>query len=314
MARYSDFLNLPHFALKKFQSVPGEVMMLTRRQQFLLMTPLVLLLIPFLLWPGLFGLFASFTNYVPYQRIRLQFVGLDNYASILQDSDFQASIRNIIVLTVVTVSIELSLGLTIAYALRRPFRGRSIVRFILLLPWLISPVATGVMWHFMFDTQKGLVNFWPALVGLPSPPSALSSGLAIFAVMAVDIWRKVPFVSFLALPGVLAISPAQWDNARLEGLSFLSQIRHIVVPHTRLLLLTIAMLLVGDALGTSDLIFILTGGGPVSETMTPGLYSYLRAIRSFNWQAGATSAWLIALAIFLVGAGYVFLARRGANL
>jgi multiple sugar transport system permease protein len=253
---------------------------------------------------------ASFTNYVPYQRIQLQFVGLNNYASILEDRDFQASIRNIVVFTVVTVVIELSLGLTIAYAFRRPFRGRSLVRLILLLPWLVSPVATGVMWHFLFNTENGLVNFWPTLVGLPAPPSALSSGLAIFAVMGVDIWRKVPFVSFLALPGVLAISPAQWDNAQLEGLSFMSRMRHIVLPHTRLLLLTIAMLLVGDALGTSDLIFILTGGGPVSETMTPGLYSYLRAIRSFDWRTGATSAWLIALTIILVGVAYVFLSRR----
>jgi multiple sugar transport system permease protein len=251
---------------------------------------------------------------VPYQRIRLQFVGLNNYTSILQDSDFQASVRNIVIFTIITVILELSLGLTIAYALRRPFRGRSLVRLILLLPWLISPVATGVMWHFLFNAEKGLVNFWPALVGLPSPSSPLSSGLAIFAVMGVDIWRKVPFVSFLALPGMLAISPAQWDNAQLEGLSFLTRMRHIVVPHTRLLLLTIAMLLVGDALGTSDLIFILTGGGPVSETMTPGLYSYLRAIRSFDWQAGATSAWLIALMILIIGFGYIFLSRREANI
>lgn len=141
--------------------------MLTRRQQFLFMMPLVLLLFAFLIWPALFGLFTSFTNYDPYQHIRPQFVGLDNFVGILQDSDFQASIRNIIVLTVVAVSIKLSFGMTIAYALRRPFRGRSIIRIILLLPWLISPAATGVMWHFMFSTQLGVVNFWPAPVDLP---------------------------------------------------------------------------------------------------------------------------------------------------
>jgi multiple sugar transport system permease protein len=287
--------------------------MLTRQQRMLFLAPLALFLIPFLVWPALLGLFASFTNYVPFQRISVQFVGLDNYLSILRDGDFQASIRNIVVFIIVTVTVELSLGLTIAYALRRPFRGRSFVRLILLLPWLISPVASGVMWHFLFNTENGLVNFWPALVGLPSPPTALSSGFAIFAVMGVDIWRKVPFVSFLALPGLLGISAAHWDHAQIEGLSFFSQMRHIVLPNTRLLLLTITMLLVGDALGTSDLIFILTGGGPVSETMTPGLFSYLRAIRSFDWSAGATSAWLIALAIILVGIGYVFLSRREVN-
>src|SRR5476651_647489 len=100
-----------------------RLIMLTRRQQFLFLSPLALVLIPFLLWPALFGLFASFTNYVPYQHITLQFVGLDNYTSILRDTDFQAAIHNVIVFTVVTVAVELSLGMTIAYALRRPFKG-----------------------------------------------------------------------------------------------------------------------------------------------------------------------------------------------
>ncbi len=287
--------------------------MLTRRQQVIFLTPLALVLIPFLLWPALFGLLASFTNYVPYQHISLQFVGLDNYANILRDPDFQAAIRNVTVFTVITITLELCLGVTIAYALRKPFRGRSLVRFVLLLPWLVSPVANGVMWHFLFNPERGIVNFWPALVGLPRPPALLSSGLAIFAVMGVDIWRKVPLVSFLVLPGLLAIPAGQWDHADVEGLSFLSRIRHIVVPHIRLLLLTITLLLIGDALGTAEGLLVLTSGGPGSETITPGLYSYTRAVKTFDWLTGATSAWLIALAIVLVGVCYVILSRREAN-
>ena len=287
--------------------------MLTRRQQLLFLTPLTLVLIPFLLWPALFGLFASFTNYVPYQHITLQFVGLDNYATILRDTDFQAAIRNVTVFTIATVAVELSLGMTIAYALRRPFQGRSLVRFVLLLPWLVSPVANGVMWHFLFNPERGIVNFWPALVGLPHPPSPLGPGLAIFAAMGVDIWRKVPLVSFLVLPGLLGIPAGQWDHADVEGLSFLNRMRHIVVPHIRLLLFTITLLLIGDALGTAEGIQILTGGGPGSETITPGLFSYDRAIKTFDWLTGATSAWLIALAIVLVGVCYILLSRHEAN-
>ncbi|MEP7287567.1 MAG: sugar ABC transporter permease [Chloroflexota bacterium] len=283
--------------------------MLTRRQQLLFLTPLAAILIPFLLWPALLGLFASFTNYDPYQRTSLQFVGLNNFATILRDSDFQAAIRNIIVFAIITTALELVLGISIAYALRRPFRGRSLVRFVLLLPWLVSPVANGVMWHFLFDPERGIVNFWPALVGLPHLPPPLSRGLAIFAVMAVDIWRKVPLVSFLVLPGLLAIPAGQWDHATIEGLSFYSRIRHIVVPHIRLLLLTITLLLIGDTLGTAEGLWELTSGGPGSETITPGLYSYARVLHTYDSQSGATSAWLIGLAIVLLGVCYMILSR-----
>src|SRR5437899_2912110 len=110
--------------------------MLTQRQRIAFLLPIALILIPFLIWPALFGFFASFTNYVPFQTPTLRFVGLNNYTSILTNADFRASIRNILIFTVVTVAADLLIGTAIAYALRKPFRGRSIVRFILLIPWL----------------------------------------------------------------------------------------------------------------------------------------------------------------------------------
>ncbi len=287
--------------------------MIPRSQKVLFLTPLALILIPFLLWPALFGLLASFTNYAPFQTSPLHFLGVENYQRILQDADFRAAIRNVILFTVVTVAVELTLGLAVAYALRKPFRGRSLVRLILLLPWLVSPIANGVMWHFLLNPNDGALNFGFALFGLPHIADVLSLQLALVTVMTVEIWRKVPFVTFLILPGLLSIPPVQWDAADLEGLSVWTRMRHIVLPRLRLLLLTITLLLIGDALGTSDSILILTGGGPASVTMTPGLYSYRQAMKGFDWSAGATSAWLIAAAVLLIGTCYVFLYQREAR-
>jgi len=286
---------------------------LSRRWKLAFLAPLAFILAVFLIGPALFGLAASFTNYEPFQKINLQFVGIENYSRVIQDSDFQASVRNVAILTIGSVLAELSLGVAIAYALREPFRGRNLLRLVLLIPWLVSPVANGVMWHFIFDTEKGIVNYWPALLGLPRPPSPLSSGLALITMIGVEVWRTTPLVSFLVLPGLLGIPRAQWDQADIEGLPFILRIRHIVVPRLRLLLLTITLLLVGNALGTSESVLILTGGGPGSETITPGLYSYRQATQAFDWQAGATSAWLIAGAILIVGALYVTQFQREAN-
>ena len=284
--------------------------MLRPRQRVLFFVPLALILIPFLLWPALLGLITSFTNYVPFQKLTLRFVGFSNYARILNDSDFRAAIANVSVFVIASVAVELLLGIAIAYVLRKPFRGRPLVRFILLIPWLVSPVANGVMWHYLFNTENGLVNFLPAALGLPHPPSPLSSGLALIAAMSIEIWRKTPLVSFLVLPGIVAIPAVQWDQAELEGLSPIARMRHIVLPRLRVLLLTVGLLLTGDALGTSDSIVILTGGGPGSETMLPGLYSYRQAFQTFDWTGGSTSAWLIMAAVLIVGVVYVLLLRR----
>jgi multiple sugar transport system permease protein len=284
-----------------------------QRQRVLFLLPFALIVTAFTIWPAIFGLAASLTNYAPFQRTPVRFVGLTNYANVLKDSDFQAAIRNITLFTAVTVVAELTVGVAVGYTLREPFRGRSIIRFMLLIPWLLSPVANGVMWHYVLNTDSGLLNFWPALLGLPRLPSPLNVDLALLTVMAVDIWRKTPLVIFLVLPGILAIPAAQWDLAELEGMATFTRIRHIVLPRLRLLLLTITLLLIGDALGTSDSILILTGGGPASATMTPGLYSYRQALNGFDWITGSTSAWLIAAAVLLVGLCYLILTRREAN-
>lgn len=284
--------------------------MLTHRQRVVLLLPLGLVLLPFLLWPALFGLFASFTNYAPLQT-KVHFVGLHNYLAVLRDQLFIRSIANVFWMTVVAVPIELAAGLAVAYALRRPFRGRGPLRVALLLPWLISPIGNGVMWHFLFSNQVGVLDFVSAWLRVPRVSSPLGlHGFALPITTGIDIWRKTPLVSFLLVPGVLAIPGDQWDQATLDGARLWHRIADIALLWLRPLLLTIALLLIGDTLGTFDSILILTGGGPGSETMTPGLYSYQQAFQVNNWTVGATVAWLIAAAVLLVGVGYLVLMRR----
>src|SRR5438034_9535105 len=123
--------------------------MLTTRQRIILLTPLGLVLVPFLFWPAAFGLVASFTNYGPLERSP-RWVGLANYAAVLGNQQFRAAAFNSAAFTLITVAAELALGLALAGLLRKPFAGRGLVQVALLLPWLVSPIANGVMWHFLF--------------------------------------------------------------------------------------------------------------------------------------------------------------------
>ncbi len=288
--------------------------MIIRRQRLtlLLLLPFGLLVVPFLIAPAVFGLFASFTNFAPFENA-LQFVGFKNYLNLLRDDVFRASVRNTLLLVVCTVTLEMLIGFGIAWSLRKPFRGRALTRFVLLIPWLISPIASGLMWHYLFSDLNGILNFWFATIGRQSLIYPLNPGLALLTVILTDVWRKAPFVSFLVLPGLLSILPDQWDQARLDGLRSPGQIRHVALPHLRLLLLTIMLLLIGESLGSFENTLMLTGGGPGIETQTVGLYSFENAFKGFNWTGGTTSVWFIVVTVLVVGGVYLLISRQSVG-
>jgi len=283
---------------------------LTWSERLFLYGPLGIVLSIWLIVPALLGLVATITNYGPAQPA-VHWVGLHNFEVILADRAFAAAILNIAVFTLVAVPLQLVVGFSLAYLLRQPFRGRTVVRLLLLLPWLVSPVASGVMWHFLFGSETGFLNFAARSLGMPSLPSPLSQhGLDLLAVVLVETWRVAPLVAFLLLPGLTAIPRERWEDALLDGLATLGKIRHVAVPAMAPLILAVTMLLIGGALATFDSVLTMTGGGPGTETMTPALYSHDMAFTAGNWPAGAASGWLIGGAVLLAGLVYVRLAGR----
>ena len=287
-------------------------MRLSRRDQVVLCVPLALLLVGWLVGPAVLGLLATFTTYSPFAT-GVSFVGLANYSTVLRDPQFAAAAGNIAIFTAVAVPLELVAGFVIAYALREPLRGRAALRVLLLLPWLVSPIGSGVMWHYLLGSTTGIAGYVLGWLGLNATSPLGDLRLAPAVVVAVEVWRVAPFVAFLLLPGLIAIPRERWDVARLSGASWPAQIVDIALPSVRPLLLTVTMLLIGLALGSFDAVLILTGGGPGNATMTPALFSYASAFETNDWLAGAASAWLIAGAVLAVGAAYVWLAPERNN-
>jgi multiple sugar transport system permease protein len=285
---------------------------MTARQHLLLLVPLAALLLPFLFWPAAAGLLSSFTDYEPGLG-HLRFIGLQNYTAVLDNEDVRTAFRNIGLISVIAVPAELLAGTVIAYALRSPFRGRGLIRIALLIPWFLSPIAVGVMWHFLYG-KAGLLSFVAALFYLPPISSPVSlPRWALAGVIVTEIWRKAPLASFLLLPGVLAIPSDRWEHAELEGVPLGGRLRHILFPPIRVLLLTVALLLVGDTLGTFDSVLVMTGGGPGTATLTPALYSFQQAFKAYNWPFGVAAAWLVVAAVIPLGLGYLALAHPGGD-
>lgn len=285
-------------------------MRLTRRDRLVLFAPLAVLLSGGLALPALLGLFATFSTYSPFAT-STRFTGVENYLAVIQDPQFGAAARNIAVFTVVAVPLELLIGFGLAYVLRRPIRGRGLWRVLLLLPWLVSPIANGVMWHFLLVGATSILDFgsgWLGQADVASPIGDLR--LALPTIIAIEVWREAPFVTFLLLPGLSSVPSELWEHATLDGASWIRQVFVVALPTLRPLLLAVTMLLVGLSLGTFDTVLILTGGGPGTASLTPALYSYNQAFIINNWPTGAASAWLIAAAVLCVGLLYMKLAGR----
>ena len=284
--------------------------MLTVRQRLLLAAPFLGLVTVGLIGPLVLGLLATLTTFAPGNRTPV-FVGLANYGRLLRDVDFLASARNVTVLATIGAGLQLILGLGLALLLRRPFPGRHVVRVLLLVPWLVSPIASGVMWHFLLGSRGGLLDFVAASLGLGSVSSPTGvPALALPTVALIESWRMVPLAAFLLLPAMEAIPSPRWESARLEGAGVLARIRHVAIPGARPMLAAVLLLLVGNALGTFDSVLILTGGGPGSSTLTPGLYAYQHALQSNDWALGAAAGWMVVGAVALVGLAYGRAARR----
>jgi len=286
---------------------------LTHRDHILLFAPLAILIGGWLIIPALVGLSATLTTYSPLTTA-VAFVGWQNYSDVLHDPQFGEAVRNVAIFALVAVPLELGLGFAIAYLLRRPIRGRSWWRGLLLLPWLVSPIAAGVMWHYLFSGATGIVSFVLGWLGLPEAASPIGDvRLALAATIAIEVWRMAPFVTFLLLPGLVAIPEERWEQATLAGTSWFWRIVNVALPEVAPLMLSVGMLLTGLSLGAFDTILILTGGGPGTATLTPALYSYDRAFVTNDWPSGATSAWLIAVGVALVGTAYIRLSGRRSS-
>jgi multiple sugar transport system permease protein len=280
-------------------------MKVTRSERALLYGPLGIVLSIWLIVPALLGLVSTLTDYAPAEP-SVAWVGLRNFQAILADRTFASAVRNVAIFTLAAVPLQLVIGYCLADSLRRPFRGRAMARLLLLVPWLVSPIASGVMWHFLLDSQAGFVGFAFRSIGLPAPPSPLSQhGLALLTVVLVETWRVAPLVAFLLLPGLMGIPRERWEDGRIDGLSWLGTTRHVAIPGLRPVILAVTMLLIGGALATFDSVLTMTGGGPGTETMTPALYSYNKAFTFSDWPIGAAAGWLIGGAVLLAGLVYI---------
>lgn len=242
------------------------------------------------------------------------FVGLDNYSEAFRDPRFWDALGHTAFFAVTSVGLELLIGLWLALALNRAFRGRGLVRASVLVPWAIPTVVSALLWRFMFEGQHGIVN--EALVGLGvlrEPVVWFIRPVAAWVpIILADVWKTTPFVALLLLAGLQNIDASLYEAARIDGASAWRQFRYVTLPLLKPAILVALIFRTLDAFRVFDLIYALTGGGPGTSTEPIALYTFNMLLQ--NLQFGYGSALSVIVFLLTFGLALIYIKFLGAEL
>ncbi|MBW2055945.1 MAG: sugar ABC transporter permease [Deltaproteobacteria bacterium] len=263
-----------------------------------LLLPSVLFVGVLIVLPIFYNIYLSFHFVSGYDPTHPRFVALDNYVRLLGNEVFWSDLRNAIIYTFGSVLLQLSLGLSIALFLNQEFTGRNLLRGIVLLPYLIPTVCAVFMARWMLDPVQGITNVMLRTIFGFTVNWLGSPGSAMFSAMAVNTWRFFPFVEIALLARLQTISPSLYEAAEIDGASKFRRFVHITLPELAAVLFVVALLRTIWAFNDFQLIYILTGGGPMNSTETLPLLAYREAFDNNNIGMGCTVAMF--MTIFLI--------------
>lgn len=257
--------------------------------------PLVIIMAGLILWPFINAILLSLTARSVITR-KDEYVGLANYARLLRDNDFMSAVGNTILFTVASLAVKFVVGMAIALILNSRLMFRSILTGIMLLPWIVPEVVTALTWRSIYDPIFGGLNPILMQLGLINRPVAwlAEPGLAMASVIAVNVWKGIPFYTILLLAGLKAIDREQHEAAEVDGATVVQRFRHITLPGLRYVIIVTMLLSFISTFNTFGLVYLMTGGGPGGATRLFSILAYEKAIIGLRFGPGAATAFAMA--------------------
>ena len=263
--------------------------------------PLVIIMAGLIVWPFINAILLSLTvrNIVTRSN---QFVGFANYVRLWSDADFRGSVNNTILFTTASVACKLVVGMTIALLLNSRLPFRNLLTGLMLLPWIVPEVVTAMAWRSILDPIFGGLNPILLSLGLIDRPRGWLSepGLAMPSVIAVNIWKGIPFYTILLLAGLKAIDRELYEAAEVDGADALTRFRAITLPGLKYVLIVTLLLSTISTFNTFGLVYLMTGGGPGGATRLYSILAYEKAIVGLRFGPGAATAFSMAPVLALI--------------
>jgi len=277
------------------------------RTAWLLVAPSLLVILGVLLWPILSTFYLSFFIAPTGINQTRTFVGFGNYLSMLQDSAFWETIQRTIYFTVVSVGLELIIGLAVAQLIHSRPWGWQFLRFSLIIPWAVPTIVNGAMWRWIYSADFGALNGLLFQLGLIEHyiPWLTLSNAAMNLVIVADLWHTMPFVA-LILQAALATLPEDLNEAAaVDGANAFQRFWYIRLPLLRPAILVALIVRTVEAFRVFDIVYIITSGGPASRTITISYLTYLYSFSYGKQGTGAALSFLISIFTIIMAILYI---------
>jgi len=277
-----------------------------------LLSPWAISFALFGLFPFVFSLAASFSDYSPIHAGRTRWVGLSNYGRALTDPAFWGALGNTAFFVVGTIPFTTALALLLALAVQPAFRGRTLFRVGFFVPSVVSIVVLSLVFKGLY-AQAGPLNAALKALGLRTPDWLLDPATALPAIMAMDVWSASGYYMVIFLAGLEAIPRDIYDAARLEGATGWDCLTRITLPLLRPTLLFVLVVNTVRSLQIFAEVFVMTRGGPLHRTTTVVYYLYEEAFYRFNLGYACAVAYLLFLLTLLLAEVQLHLVGKPAE-
>lgn len=237
--------------------------------------PAIITILVMITFPVGYSVFMSLHDWSGGALLSPLYVGWENYRELFfEDERFLHSLWHTLYYTGLSVTIEIALGIALALVLNRGFKGRGVLRTIVLFPVMATPVAIALTWSLMFDPSIGVLNFLLESVGLPPSLWVADPNLVIPSLVLVDVWKWTPLVMLIILAGLSALPIQPYESAIIDGASSIQLFRYLTLPLLRPTISVAALFRTIDALKTFAIIYVITKGGPGTSSETLNLYAF----------------------------------------
>lgn len=263
------------------------------------LSPTMIVFSVFVLFPVVFSFYLSFQEWNMFGGKR-EFIGLANYAAILQNPEFWSVLKNTVVYTLGTVPLNMALSLVIAFFLNKKLAGRKFLRTAFFTPVIMSSVAAAVIWRWVYEPNFGLANYVLGLVHLPAVNWLNDPTAAMFALIVMGVWKSFGFNMVLFSAGLQGIPKHYYEAAEIDGAGRWRKFWNITIP---LLSPTTFFVLIMTVIGSFqvfDTVYVLTSGGPLGTTKVLVFYLYEQAFKYFDMGYASAVAYLLFAIVFIL--------------
>ncbi len=238
--------------------------------------------------------------------------GLANYERILSARVTTVALKNTFTYVFWSVFFQIAIGTFAGILLDQKFIGRGVARSILLIPWVIPGIVAATTWAWMFHSEFGIINYTLVQFGVLDKPVTWLSNLntVMPALIAINVWKMFPFVAIMVLAGLQSIDKTLYEAARVDGASFFDEVRFIMIPQLKSVLLAVTLLLIIWGLNGITIIYAITQGGPANRSLITPIQIFQTAFETFRLNDAAALSVAFFLFVSVLAGVYIYISQR----